>query len=73
MAIVSVRLNEVEEHIFNEYAKFHGKSLSSLFKESLTEKMEDELDAKLLAEAKEYNKKHSETYSHEQIKQELGM
>ncbi|NLA51958.1 MAG: hypothetical protein GX860_07525 [Alcaligenaceae bacterium] len=73
MSIISVRLNQAEERIFTEYAKFHGKSLSTLLKESLAEKMEEELDAKLLAEAKEYNEKHPETYTHEQIKQELGL
>lgn len=73
MSIVSIRLNDMEERIFTEYAKFHGKSLSTLLKESLTEKMEDELDAKLFVEAKEYNKKHPETYTHEQMKKILGL
>ena len=56
MSIISVRLNATEERLFTEYAEFHGKSLSTLLKESLAEKMEEELDAKLLVEAKEYNK-----------------
>ena len=73
MSIISVRLNQAEERIFTEYAKFHGKSLSTLLKESLAEKMEEELDAKLLDEAKEYNEKNPETYTHEQVKQKLGL
>ncbi|MDO5667039.1 MAG: DUF6290 family protein [Alcaligenaceae bacterium] len=73
MSIISVRLNPTEERIFTEYATFHGKRLSTLLKECLIEKMEEELDAKLLVEAKEYNKKHTETYTHEQVKQVLGM
>ena len=58
MSIISIRLNPTEERIFTEYAKFHGKNLSSLLKESLIEKMEEEFDIKLLAEAKEYNKRY---------------
>ena len=54
-------------------SRFHGKNLSSLLKESLIEKMEEEFDIKLLAEAKEYNKKHTETHTHEQVKKELGL
>lgn len=73
MPIVSIRLNETEESVFSEYATFQGKSLSSLFKESLIEKIEDELDLKLLTEAIEYNKKHPETYTHEEVKQKLGL
>lgn len=73
MSIISVRLNPTEERLFTEYAKFHGKSLSTLLKESLAEKMEEELDAKLLVEAKEYNAKNPETYTHEQVKQKLGL
>lgn len=73
MTIVSIRLNEEEKHIFTEYANFHGKVLSTLMKECLIEKMEEELDTKLLAEAKEYNKKHPQTYTHEEIKKDLGL
>lgn len=73
MSIISIRLNEAEELIFTEYAKFYNKSLSSLLKESLIEKMEEELDLKLLSEAKKYNDKHPQKYTHEQIKQELGL
>ena len=73
MSIISVRLNTTEERLFTEYAEFHGKSLSTLLKESLAEKMEEELDAKLLVEAKEYNKKNPETYTHQQVKEKLGL
>ena len=37
------------------------------------QKMEEELDAKLLVEAKEYNKKNPETYTHQQVKEKLGL
>lgn len=73
MSVISVRLNDYEENLFNEYATFHGKNLSSLLKESLIEKMEDELDVKLLKEAREYNKKHPKRYSIEEARKELNL
>ncbi|MDM1545287.1 hypothetical protein HX037_05240 [Ignatzschineria indica] len=73
MTIVSIRLNREEEKIFKEYAAFHGQSLSTLFKNSVIEKMEDELDLKLLKEAIAYNEEHPETYTHDEVKKALGL
>lgn len=73
MSIVSVRLNAAEEKLFTEYAQFQGQSLSTLLKEALMERMEVEFDAQLLAEAKAYNVKHPETYTHDEVKQALGL
>jgi len=73
MSIISIRLNDYEANLFKEYAAFHGESLSSLFKASLLEKMEDELDLKLLEEAIIYNEKHPETYTHDEVKKALGL
>lgn len=72
MSIISIRLNDLEANLFREYASFHGESLSSLFKTCLLEKMEDELDLKLLKEAIEYNKENPETYTHDEVKKALG-
>jgi len=73
MSIVSIRLNEHETKLFKEYAALHGVSLSSLFKMSLLEKIEDELDLKLLEEAIIYNKNHHKTYTHDEVKKALGL
>lgn len=37
MSIINVRQTPAEERIFNEHAKRHGKSLSTLLKKSLAE------------------------------------
>lgn len=73
MAVISIRLNKNEERIFKEYATFHGENLSSLFKKSLLEKMEDELDLQLLEEALAYNQENPETYTHDEVKKALGL
>lgn len=74
MNTVTVRLNKEEEKIFNEYAKLHGIPLSTLFKKTLEEKMEDELDMQAI---KEYEKNlengHTETFTHDEVKKMLGM
>lgn len=73
MSVVSVRLNKEERKMLNEYAKFHNKSLSTLMKESLMERIEDELDLKLIIEARAYNENNPEKYSHEEVKKKLGL
>ncbi|HOJ12144.1 MAG TPA: DUF6290 family protein [Clostridiales bacterium] len=74
MSTVTVRLNEEEAKIFNEYSKLHGVPLSTLFKKTLEEKMEDELDMQVI---KEYEKSlengYTETFTHEEVKKMLGM
>ncbi|SDY61675.1 hypothetical protein SAMN05660462_00466 [Proteiniborus ethanoligenes] len=74
MSTITVRLNEEEAKIFNEYAKLHGVPLSTLFKKTLEEKMEDELDMQII---KEYEKSlengYTETFTHEEVKKMLGM
>lgn len=74
MSTITVRLNEEEAKIFNEYAKLQGIPLSTLFKKTLEEKMEDELDMQAI---KEYEKGFEdgdiETFTHEEVKKILGM
>jgi predicted DNA-binding protein len=52
-AAISVRLNEEEARIVNNYAELMGKPVSNLLKEALLEKIEDMLDLKALNEALE--------------------
>ena len=74
MSTITGRLNEEEAKIFNEYAKLHGVPLSTLFKKTLEEKIEDELDMQVI---KEYEKSlengYTETFTHEEVKKMLGM
>lgn len=71
MDLVTVRLNEEESKVFKEYARLAGIPLSTLFKQTLEEKMEDELDLKAI---QEYEKDGAaETLTHEEMKKELGL
>ncbi|MBF0710171.1 MULTISPECIES: type II toxin-antitoxin system RelB family antitoxin [unclassified Gemella] len=73
MGIVSLRLNEREEKIFNAYSELTGKSLSELFKRALAEEIEDQLDYELGIKALEEHKKNPKTYSIEEVAKELGI
>lgn len=71
LTTISVRLNEQEAKIFEEYAKLNGVALSTLFKKTLEEKMELDFDLKAIQEYE--NEKSDETYSHEDLKKTLGL
>ena len=53
MGTITVRLNEDEEKVFNEYAKLYDMPLSTLFKKTLEEKIEDNIDMKIIEEYEE--------------------
>ena len=44
MTVTSVRLNDAEELLARRYSELTGKSISALLRESLLERIEDELD-----------------------------
>jgi len=71
MDTITIRLNEQESQIFKEYAELNDIPLSTLFKKTLVEKMEDEFDMNVIAEY-ENNGTH-ETYTHEELKEILGL
>ena len=69
----TVRLNETENRIFREYAAFHGITLSELIKESVWERIEDEIDLKAWDEAYEEYKKNPKTFTLDEIEKELKL
>ena len=44
MGTITVRMNEKEQKLFEEYAKMHDMPLSMIIKQTLKERIEDELD-----------------------------
>jgi len=49
--VVSVRMSEDEQAALKSFADFHGMPLSTLLKETLLERMEDEYDVRLAESA----------------------
>lgn len=69
MSTITVRLNQDEAIIYKEYAEFKNVALSTLMKEALQEKIEDEIDMKAINEYEEDVKNDSgEVYDKKAIK-----
>lgn len=48
--VISVRVNDVEQDILNKASALYGCGVSSLIKQIVFEKLEDEYDLKLISE-----------------------
>ncbi|MBP6126131.1 MAG: CopG family transcriptional regulator [Leptotrichiaceae bacterium] len=67
---ISIRLNQEDEKLIREYANLKHISLSDLLRNSVMEKIEDEIDLQSFEKAMKDMKK---TYSMEEVKKELGL
>lgn len=73
MSTVTVRLNKEESKLFNDYAEIHDMPLSTILKEVLKEKLEDEYDMELIKEYENNENEHTKLYTHEEVKDILGI
>lgn len=74
MSTITVRLNSDEARLYKEYAEFKNVPLSTLMKEALEEKIENEIDLKaILAYEKRLNNNEVDYVSFEEIKKRLKM
>ncbi len=67
---ISIRLNEEDEKLIREYANLNHISLSDLLRNSVIEKIENEIDLKSFDKAMKTMKK---VYSFDEVKKELGL
>ena len=69
MSKVTIPLNKDEEELFKQYAKFHNKPLSILFKESLEEKIEEDFDLEVIKNYENIKEANDVSYySHNEVK-----
>ena len=68
---ISIRVTEEEQKLFRAYADLHGVTVSQLLKETLLERIEDELDIIAADKAYAEYKKNPKTYTLDEILQEL--
>lgn len=74
MKTVTVRLNDEESRNFLAYAEVMGMPLSTLFKKTLEEKLEDEYDLKIIEEyEKDLEDGNVETRPIDDFFKELGL
>ena len=69
----SIRRTTEEKLLAESYAKLHSLSLGEAFKKALFEKIEDEYDIVVADEAYKEYLKDPKTYSHEEVKELLGL
>ncbi len=72
MSTISIRLSDKEDKLIRTYAELHNMDLSSLIRETVMEKIEDEFDLTLFNKVWEQDQKE-ERVSHENLKRELGL
>ncbi|SFK81367.1 hypothetical protein SAMN05216235_1785 [Salinicoccus halodurans] len=74
MGTITVRLNEMEQKVFEEYAKMYDVPLSTLMKQTLEERIEDELDLDAIkAYENQLETDDVTVYEHDEMKKMLGL
>ncbi|MFC4682653.1 type II toxin-antitoxin system RelB family antitoxin [Exiguobacterium mexicanum] len=72
MGMISVRLNEEDERLIRGYARSNNLSLSTLVRDAVLKRIEDEHDLKLYSEAMSVHQKHSEAISFDNMVKDLN-
>jgi len=71
MSIISLRMNEQEEKVIKDYAKLNNMTVSELFRSSVFEKIEADIDLKLYNEAMEEHQNSPNDISFNEMMKEL--
>ncbi|TCI73561.1 MULTISPECIES: type II toxin-antitoxin system RelB family antitoxin [unclassified Exiguobacterium] len=72
MRTISFELNEEDERLIRAYAKSKNLSLLTLVRDTVFERIENELDLKFYNEAMHRHKERSETISFEDMMKDLN-
>ncbi|API88379.1 CopG family transcriptional regulator [Marinilactibacillus sp. 15R] len=72
MTVVSLRIDDQEDQLIKEYAKANNISVSALFRNSVLEKIEDEIDLSLYNQAMSEHKENPQSISFEDMLKELA-
>ena len=73
MAVLSIRMSDVEYKALEKYAKANSVSLNQAMKEAFFEKLEDEYDIECFDKAYADYLKDKKTYSSDEVKKILGI
>jgi len=73
MSIISLRMNKEEEKIIKEYAKANNISVSELFRSSVLEKIETDIDVALYQEAMKEHQDAPNDISFDEMVKELDI
>lgn len=64
---ISIKLNDEEALLINNYSKANNISISDLFRQTVLERIEDEYDLQEYNKAIVYYKTNPVTYSHQEV------
>jgi len=70
MATLSIRVSEKDNDLFRKYAEFHNIDLSTLIREAVIAKIEEEYDLTLFDKIWAEDKTR---HSHKNVRKELGL
>lgn len=72
LPIVLLKLNDKEDILIRKYAELHNMDLSTLIRQAVMEKIEDEYDISLFDKILE-EEQNNKRISHNDLKKELGL
>lgn len=70
---ISLRLSDKDTKLIKDYAKLKNISISDLFRQTVIEKIEDEIDLDAYNKAYKEFLKDPKTYTLEEVEKELGL
>ena len=70
---ISLRLSEQDAMLFKKYAELNNITVSELVRQSVMERIEDELDLQAYEKAMEEYKANPVTYSHDEVRRMLEL
>ncbi len=70
---ISLRLNDADTMLIKKYAEMNGMSVSDLVRQSVLERIEDELDLKAYETALAEYRANPVTYTMDDMEKELGL
>jgi len=71
--VYSIRFSPEEQMLIEQYASIRGWTITDVVRKATMEMIEDELDIEICRKALKNYEKDQKTYSHEDIKKELGL
>ncbi len=69
---ITLRADTKQKNLIAEYAKLHGETMSGFIMETVLSKIEDEIDLRDMEEAIAEHKTNPKTFTHDELKKELG-
>lgn len=70
---ISIRLSDEDSKLIKDYAKINNVSVSDLVRQTLIEKIEDEIDLEAYNKAYEEFKKNPKTYTLDEVEKMIGL